>query len=213
MAPTGRVANADAAVLASIGKTFGLDIAVDRVNLSLTILAVAVLELGAGLCFAIGEGAVVASGTTKLAGKRSLVPAGNQSRSAAATNSSVLASEVVVSGLVDTGRPALPAPDKVADTQPNPAQPADAAEPVNTGGGQSAGHPDAAADAHEVIGGHEVVRLLQDRGGVLVASQRAVGELLGWSKSRTGETLHAMAAAGLVKLTTTARGTVIQLAA
>ena len=84
---------------------------------------------------------------------------------------------------------------------------------MHTGGGHCGGHADTAADAGEIGTGHELVRLLQDRGGVLVASQRAVGELLGWSKSRTGETLHALADAGIVRLTTTARGTVIQLAA
>ena len=72
MAPTGRVANADAAVLAAMVEVFGIKADVSRLNLALVVLAVAVLELGAGLCFAIGEGAVVASGATKLAGKAPL---------------------------------------------------------------------------------------------------------------------------------------------
>ena len=65
-------------------------------------------------------------------------------------------------------------------------------------------------DTGSIEAGRALIDLVSRRGGVLMASQRSIGGTLGWSKSRTGEVLHALAAAGRVRLTTTSRGTVVQ---
>ena len=117
-----------------------------------------------------------------------------------------------VSGPVAGGRSAPDTPDAELGevAQATAARPAGA--PL-AGSGEPADSPANDRTLGAPAGGQAVVDLLRERGGVLVASQRTLGELLGWSKSRTNDTLHAMAAAGTIRLTITPRGTVVELAA
>ena len=63
------------------------------------------------------------------------------------------------------------------------------------------------------LAGVQFLSYLRERGGVLVAGQRAMAQTLGWSKSWTNVVLHELAGAGLVKLNTGKAGTVVQLVA
>jgi hypothetical protein len=69
-----------------------------------------------------------------------------------------------------------------------------------------------APDAHDKSAASvRLLSFLTDRGGVLASSQLQLARSLGWSKTWTHETLHALAGAGLVRLTTGRAGTVVQL--
>lgn len=57
-----------------------------------------------------------------------------------------------------------------------------------------------------------VVELLRERGGKLEAGQRAIGKLLGVSKSRVNQVLHELAEAGALTLDTSRSGTRLALA-
>jgi DNA-binding IclR family transcriptional regulator len=56
-----------------------------------------------------------------------------------------------------------------------------------------------------------VLDLLKQSGGVQVSSQRGLAESAPLSKTRTNEVLHQLANEGLVRVTTTSKGTVLQL--
>jgi predicted transcriptional regulator len=51
----GKVANADAVILAAYLQAIGIGASADRLNLILVLIAVLILECGAGLCFALGR--------------------------------------------------------------------------------------------------------------------------------------------------------------
>lgn len=57
-----------------------------------------------------------------------------------------------------------------------------------------------------------VLTVLRARGGSLVASQRAMADLFGMSRSSVNRALHDLAAAGRVKVMATAKGTAVTLA-
>ena len=99
-------------------------------------------------------------------------------------------------GVAAPNRPERPAPDTPVLS---------ASEPVSEG--SVSGPPDAPdASANE-----RILRELAARSGVLFGSQRAIGAAVGLSKSRTNEALNELAYAGRVRLTTTPKGTVVEL--
>lgn len=58
-----------------------------------------------------------------------------------------------------------------------------------------------------------VLSALVEHGGVLFGSQGALGASFGWSKTRMNEVLHELQAAGRVRLSTSHKGTAVQLVA
>jgi hypothetical protein len=78
-------------------------------------------------------------------------------------------------------------------------------------GDDDTGHSGTAATGHRVMPAN-VVDLLRERGGKLEAGQRAIGKLLGVSKSRANQIIHELAAAGAVLLDTSRAGTRLALA-
>jgi hypothetical protein len=108
---------------------------------------------------------------------------------------------------LDTGTgqpesPAAPAPQVSSRAKPKRRR---------KGGDDDTGHPGTGAAGHRVMPAN-VVELLRERGGKLEAGQRAIGKLLGVSKSRVNQVLHELAEAGALVLDTSRSGTRLALA-
>ena len=193
----GRVANADAEVIRAYLAAVGIAVDAARLNLLLALLGVALLECGAGLmAFAIGEGT-----TSRLAD--------------AATSANQVAKDprvalpIVLPGqlrLTDGDQQDDPQDDTRNDRSVEPhAEPAPAGDRTMNDP-QDDEQNDSLADA-----GRRTIELVRAKGGVLVGSQRTIGEALGLSKSRMNAVLHSLNDAGHVRLATSGRRTVVEL--
>ena len=100
-----------------------------------------------------------------------------------------------------TEQPAAPSPQVSSRARPKPRR---------KGGDDDTGHPGTGATGHRVMPAN-VVELLRERGGKLEAGQRAIGKLLGVSKSRVNQVLHELAEAGALILDTSRSGTRLAL--
>ena len=204
MAPgPGRVANADAAVLAAMVEVFGIKADVSRLNLALTILAVAVLELGAGLCFALGE-AVVASGTNRQAGMVTLASAVNQATATLPVTTDRVA---LPKPTKDHGEPAAsPAPGSLNSGAPQdqPDEPGDAAGDARAIQGDAGDA--ASADASGPLGPW---LMKVPVGRPVQVSQRELGEVVGLSQASVSRALRALRDAGAIQVVSGAGGTCI----
>jgi hypothetical protein len=178
-----KVANSDAAALAGYLSAVGFSVEADIVNRWLVILAVLVIECCGGLALAVG---------IALSPDVSSIPEACQSSSTSSEQSS--------SGHARTRKLGTA---NVASTGAAISCPAVFTLPIA-----------ARMDTNPLsLAGVQFLSYLRERGGVLVAGQRAMAEALGWSKSWTNVVLHELANAGLVKLNTGKSGTVVQLAA
>jgi hypothetical protein len=180
-----KATNADAIVLAQYTAAVGVTIDPARLALLITLLAVVLLEAGGGLAFAVADALAVSQ------------PVAPTEKRASSTASTAPTS--------DRTQPPAAIPE------PEPAEPAKPQQPPASGQTPDADRtPSIQPDAKPVS---DLIDLLRARNGVLCASQASIAKTLGASKSRTGEILHALADAGRITLTTTPKGSVVQLVA
>ena len=101
-------------------------------------------------------------------------------------------------------QPAAPGP---VSSRPKPKAP----KRSRKGGDDDTGRWGTGATGHRVMPAN-VVELLRERDGKLEAGQRAIGKLLGVSKSRVNQVLHELADAGALILDTSRPGTRLAIA-
>jgi hypothetical protein len=178
-----KVANSDAAALAGYLSAVGITADADTVNRWLVILAVLVIECCGGLALAVG---------IALSAGLSHVPQAGQKASTSTEHSEP--------GHAGTRRMDT---KKDASTSARISRPAASALPV----------PGDVDTSPLSVAGVQFLAHLRERGGVLVAGQRAMADALGWSKSWTNVVLHELATAGVVRLATSRSGTMVALAA
>jgi hypothetical protein len=208
-----KVANSDAAALAGYLSAVGLDVSADRVNRLLVLLTVLVMECCGGLALTVGMALSTPKSAASSAETRSTVELSGTEQGQQAAPQRGDVSTVHNHGL-DTRSPTGHRAPRRAETSATDTQQFASSRAVVARPDVSALPVDVETDNSPLsVAGVQFLAYLRERGGVLVAGQRAMAGALGWSKSWTNVVLHELAGAGLVKLNTGRSGTVVQLAA
>ena len=188
------VANSDAAALVAflqaLGVTTDTATLTDKLNKSLILLAVLIVECGGGLSLAVGMALSESAANAKNTQREHPSPTPNvhPHRSPIQNADRSAPEQVNVHPLNGPHVGSERSPIEVLQTM--------AIERSDRG----------ERSAHE-----RVLQALQDRGGVMIGSQGVLGGTFGWSKTRMNDVLHDLADTGLIKLTTGRSGTIARL--
>ncbi len=209
----GTIANSDAVALQGFAAAIGVNVGTDVINKLLVVLSVLLLELGGGLCFAVGQG-LSGLGNSGTAAQRPRVREGKS----CATNTT--SAPVVVDRPIQVSSPStnkVPnAPNVLRlplDTRPKVSSPVPASgaqTPVNTVDAASNGSVqslDVPADA-----GGRLLQLLSDRGGEVFGGHRSFARALGISHGHVSNVLDDLARAGRIVVEAGSKGTRVRLA-
>jgi hypothetical protein len=177
-------ANSDSKAIADFARAIGLDADADRINRLLVLLAVLTVELGSGVCFAIGMALATPAAV------RPTMSAGEATGQSDQPKSAPIATAAAIPAM-SAGWPAT-----VTDLRPDAGR---------------AKWPDA-DHAGRPPENDAVVAWLRAAGGRTVGI-RPMADALGWPRTTLTERLQRLAGQGLVRLAPGRRGTVVELAA
>ena len=178
-----KVANTDAAAISAYLAVAGVTVSVDALNRWLALLAVALVEFGGGLSFAVSS-VLKGAGTGVQSAPIETVP-----------------SEHAKLG-VSTGVQIIVADN---EKEANEIRALHGVQDVSNLGVQKLDVPDAYSG--------RLISLLKDRGGEVYSGHRALGRALGCSPAHVGNVLRDLSEAGRVTVKATKTGTVVRLAA